>query len=105
MTDEFKILDEFEPLKSFLNLDQVWIDNLVFRLHYKATCVIFVTATVFLGMTQYFGDPIDCIVEGVDNEIMDLYCWIHSTYSVPTRYYIDNLLFLLPYYDPGCPFL
>lgn len=58
----------------------------MFRLHYKATVIVFVTATMFLGSKTYFGDPIDCIVEGIDPKIMDTYCWIHSTYSVPTRW-------------------
>ena len=79
------MLSFFGGIKGFLKLDTVWIDNAVFRLHYKATVVIFVTATLFIGSKQYIGDPIDCIVEGVDPKIMDTYCWIHSTYSVPTR--------------------
>ncbi len=32
---------------------------------------------------QYIGDPIDCIVEEIPNNVMDTYCWIHSTFSVP----------------------
>ena len=68
------------------NIDDVWIDNVVFRLHYKATFIIFFTASLFLTSRQFFGDPIDCYVEGVQGGIMDTYCWIHSTYSIPTRY-------------------
>ncbi len=33
---------------------------------------------------QYIGDPIDCIVEEIPNNVMDTYCWIHSTFSVPS---------------------
>ena len=29
------------------------------------------------------GDPIDCIVEEIPNSVMDTYCWIHSTFSLP----------------------
>ena len=75
----------FGDVRKFLKFDSIWIDNVVFRLHYKATVIVFVTATMFLGSKTYFGDPIDCIVEGIDPKIMDTYCWIHSTYSVPTR--------------------
>ena len=32
---------------------------------------------------QYIGDPIDCIVEEIPNNVMDTYCWIHSTFSIP----------------------
>ena len=35
---------------------------------------------------QYIGDPIDCIVDGVPGGIMDTYCWIHSTLSIPSRW-------------------
>ena len=76
----------FDSVKGYLKFDHVWIDNVVFRLHYKATFIIFVTASLFLTSRQFFGDPIDCYVEGVQGGIMDTYCWIHSTYSIPTRY-------------------
>lgn len=33
---------------------------------------------------QYIGDPIDCVVDGVAGEVMDTYCWIHSTFSIPS---------------------
>jgi tripartite-type tricarboxylate transporter receptor subunit TctC len=58
----------------------------VFRLHYKATLIIFVVASLLVTSRQYIGDPIDCIVDGVPGGIMDTYCWIHSTYSIPTRW-------------------
>jgi len=76
----------FDSLKGFLKFDHVWIDNNVFRLHYKATVIIFVTASLFVTSRQYIGDPIDCMVDGVPGGIMDTYCWIHSTYSIPTRW-------------------
>jgi len=80
------MLGFFGGLKDFLKFDHVWIDNNVFRLHYKATVLIFVTASLFVTSRQYIGDPIDCMVDGVPGGIMDTYCWIHSTYSVPTRW-------------------
>ena len=87
----------FKSLKGFLKLDSVWIDNLIFRLHYKVTVMIFVAASLMVTSKQYIGDPIDCMVDGVPSRIMDTYCWIHSTYSIPTRYALitDLLRFLL----------
>lgn len=35
---------------------------------------------------QYIGDPIDCMVDGVPGGMMDTYCWIHSTFSIPSRW-------------------
>ena len=34
---------------------------------------------------QYIGDPIDCIVEEIPANVMDTYCWIHSTFSIPGK--------------------
>lgn len=80
------MLGFFGFVKEFLKFDHVWIDNNVFRLHYKATIIVFIVASILVTSKQYFGDPIDCMVDGVPGGIMDTYCWIHSTYSIPTRW-------------------
>lgn len=59
------MLGFFSQLGGFLKFDNVWIDNNVFRLHYKATVLVFVTASLLVTSRQYIGDPIDCIVDGV----------------------------------------
>ena len=33
----------------------------------------------------FIGDPIDCIVNDVPTGVMDTYCWIHSTFTLPYR--------------------
>lgn len=76
----------FSDLKAFLKLDEVWIDNVIFRMHYKGTVVVFALASLLVTTRQYIGDPIDCMVDGVPGGIMDTYCWIHSTYSIPSRW-------------------
>ena len=36
------------------------------------------------------GDPIDCIVDpDVPQNVMDTYCWIHSTFSIPNRFAVE----------------
>ena len=61
----------------------------MFRLHYKATVFILAAFSIMSTQKQYFGDPIDCITgEGsMDQEIMDSYCWIHGTYTLPFSAY------------------
>ena len=86
------MLKFFVELKRFFKFDAVWIDNVIFRLHYKATVILLVTASLLVTSKQYFGDPIDCLVDGVPAKIMDTYCWIHSTFSIPTRYNNRNNL-------------
>merc|ERR1712226_648883 len=67
----FKSLDE---VKSLIKLDKICIDNNIFRLHYKATFVILLTASIIVTAKQYVGDPIDCIVgDGVPDNLMDLF--------------------------------
>ena len=76
----------FGPLKKLLKLDEVCIDNVVFRLHYKATVIVLVAFSLLVTSKTYIGDPIDCIVDGsIPASVMDTYCWIHSTYTIPNR--------------------
>ena len=51
-------------------------------MHYKATFIILVVCSLLVTSRQYIGDPIDCIVEEIPNNVMDTYCWIHSTFSI-----------------------
>ncbi|KAB7504537.1 Innexin inx2 [Armadillidium nasatum] len=76
--------DVFGAVKGLLKVDSVSIDNNIFRLHYKATMFILVVFSLLLTQKQYFGDPIDCIVSDIDTSIMDTYCWIHSTFTIPS---------------------
>ena len=55
----------FEPLKKLCQQEKVAIDNNVFRLHYKVTVILFILFTGMLTAKQYFGDPIDCFVQGI----------------------------------------
>jgi len=80
------MLGLFKQLADFVRFDDIRIDTNTFRLHYKATVLIFITASLLVTSGQYIGDPIDCIVEGVPGGLMDTYCWIHSTFSIPTRW-------------------
>lgn len=79
------MFDVFGSVKGLIKLDSVCIDNNVFRLHYKATFIILVVCSLLVTSRQYIGDPIDCIVEEIPNNVMDTYCWIHSTFSVPNK--------------------
>ncbi|XP_050715219.1 innexin inx2-like [Eriocheir sinensis] len=75
--------DVFGSIRGLLKIDSVSIDNNIFRLHYKGTMFLLVAFSLLITQKQYFGDPIDCIVEGVSPTIMDTYCWIHSTFTIP----------------------
>ena len=48
--------------------------------------VILVVSSLLVTSRQYIGDPIDCIVDpDIPQNIMDTYCWIHATFTIPNR--------------------
>lgn len=82
------MIDVFRGLKSLLKISRVHIDNSIFRLHYTFTVIILLAACVVVTTKQYVGDPIDCIrMEGVSQTVINTYCWIHTTYTIPRAFY------------------
>ena len=45
--------------------------------------IVLICLSLLVTSRQYIGDPIDCIVEGVPDNVMDTYCWIQSTFTIP----------------------
>ena len=45
------------------------------------------------------GDPINCMADGVPGGAMDLFCWIHSTFSVSSRFATKYLEYLFVFAD------
>ena len=69
-------LDLVKGLKSFLKIDDLTIDNIVFKLHYRVTVAILVGSSLVGVAKQYFGDPINCQTSsGVSSKVLDDYCW------------------------------
>ncbi len=42
-------------------------------------------ASLLVTMSQFFGAPIQCIVAGIPGGIMNTYCWIHGTFTIPSQ--------------------
>ena len=63
------MIDVFGQVKSLVQLEDICIDNNVFRLHYKVTGVILIMASLLVTSRQYIGDPIDCIVEEIPPDV------------------------------------
>ncbi|GFU17352.1 innexin inx2 [Nephila pilipes] len=79
-------MDLFSNLKSFFKTSGTIIDNNVFRLHYKVTSILLVAFSILVTARQYIGDPIDCITsqeKGIPENMLDTFCWVHSTFSLP----------------------
>jgi hypothetical protein len=80
------VFDLFGPLKPFISFDKHTVDNAIFRLHSKITVLIILTANLLVTAQTFIGDPIDCVVNDVPPAVMDTYCWIHSTFTLPGKY-------------------
>eukprot|EP00092_Neocalanus_flemingeri_P035835 GFUD01039015.1.p1 GENE.GFUD01039015.1~~GFUD01039015.1.p1 ORF type:complete len:398 (-),score=70.77 GFUD01039015.1:273-1466(-) len=71
--------------KGLVNFKRCLIDNTTFQLHYKYTFGLLCIASLLTTAKQYFGDPIDCIVDGVPGSVFKTYCWIHGTFTLPSQ--------------------
>jgi len=79
------MLGYFSGFKGLLQFKKCLIDNTTFRLHYQYTFAILCIASLLTTAKQYFGDPIDCIVDGVPGGVFKTYCWIHGTFTLPSQ--------------------
>ena len=76
----------FKPAKAFFKAEQITIDNAVFKMHYRITMMLLVTASAFLTSKMFFTSSILCSHgQGLDHfasKIEDQYCFTHSTFSI-----------------------
>jgi len=75
----------FGSFASFFRKKDKPIDNTTFKLHYRVTFAILLLASLLTTANQFIGAPIQCIVEGIPTGIMNTYCWIHGTFTVPRQ--------------------
>jgi len=73
-------------LKSYLKWQDIQTDNAVFRLHNSFTTVLLLTCSLIITATQYVGQPISCIVNGIPPHVVNTFCWIHSTFTMPDAF-------------------
>lgn len=73
-------------LKDYLKWQDVTTDNAVFRLHNLLTTVMLLCFSMIITATQYVGNPIQCIVNGLPTHPINTYCWITSTYTMPDAF-------------------
>jgi len=77
--------DIIGPIKTyFAKRDPSTIENATFKLHVRVTFALMLACMALVGAGM-FGDPIDCMADGVPGGAMNLFCWIHSTFSVSSR--------------------
>ena len=81
------LLPAIRGLTSYLKSDDITSDNFIFQLHYRHTIVLLLIFSISITAKQHFGDPIDCIGDKeafkANENILDTYCWVSTTYSNP----------------------
>ena len=76
--------------QGFLEINSISIDNWGFRLFYKWSTTLLVCCSFLVTARQFFGDPINCDAgkarEGLEQDVLDTYCWMYSTFDIPPQY-------------------
>ncbi|XP_058805070.1 innexin inx7-like [Phymastichus coffea] len=77
----------FYVLKKHFNFkvyrDSPSIDNIIFKLHYRATFLILLSCVVLVSSRQYIGEHIRCVSDdGVPGGVMESFCFFMSTFTV-----------------------
>ncbi|XP_066593841.1 innexin inx1 [Prorops nasuta] len=73
-------------LSQYLKYQEITTDSMVFRMHNHFTAVLLFTCSVIITATQYVGNPIMCIVQGLPTHVINTYCWISSTFTMPDAF-------------------
>jgi len=72
-------------IKVRYNGDKADIDSSFFKLHYRTTTTIFFISTILVTSYGMIGKPIDCMGDGIPGNVLNTYCWIMSTFSIPSQ--------------------
>nr|CAJ58681.1 innexin inx1 [Homarus gammarus] len=62
------------------------VDNAVFHLHYRVTFVVFIVSGALVTAKELIGAPIQCISKAVPTNVLNTFCFIMSTFSVPRHW-------------------
>ncbi|XP_050533272.1 innexin inx1 [Daktulosphaira vitifoliae] len=73
-------------LKEFIKRQEVTTDGTIFRVHVTFTTVVLLACSLMVTATQYVGNPIQCIVDGLPTRPVNTYCWIMSTFTMPDAF-------------------
>ncbi|XP_055939399.1 innexin shaking-B-like [Argiope bruennichi] len=77
-----------QGITSLVEVSDVKTDYETFRLHYTFTVGVLLTFFIIVTTKQFVGSPIVCDFLGsVTPDVINSYCWIHSTYVIPKAFY------------------
>ncbi|XP_065204510.1 innexin inx3-like [Planococcus citri] len=88
------LVQNFKPIiKPSTVVEKPIADNTIFKLHYRATTLIFLGCCVFVTAYSIFGEPIQCIGETKDDgrtKVANTYCYLGYTYTLPSNQHSDE---------------
>lgn len=73
-------------LKDYFKRQDIYTDSVVFRLHNSFTTALLLGCSLVITATQFVGQPISCIVNGIPTHVVNTYCWISSTFTMPDAF-------------------
>ncbi|XP_015112535.1 innexin inx7 [Diachasma alloeum] len=93
------VLSSFSVLKDHVKLkvvqDATTIDNIVFRLHYRATFALLLIGSLLVCSKQFFGDHIKCMTDNTNDKkvsaVINSFCFFSSTFTI-TKYMNASVL-------------
>lgn len=72
-----------QQTKAIFTIKDINRDNLVFKLFTQLSVGLCLLATVLVGASQYFGQPIICSHQTeINGDLIEAYCWIHGSRHV-----------------------
>jgi len=77
---------------NYVKLKKCVIDNFTFRLHYRFTFGLLFAGSLLSTANMLIGDKIDCYVERVDKSVMNSFCWIQGTFTIPSQITESNAI-------------
>jgi len=61
------------------------IESPFFKLHYRTTTTICFICCILVTCNDLIGNTISCINDSVPGNVLNSYCWIMSTFSIPSQ--------------------
>lgn len=61
------------------------IDSPFFKLHYRTTSTLLFVSCLLVTANDLIGSTISCINDNVPGNVLNTYCWIMSTFSIPSQ--------------------
>jgi len=61
------------------------IESPFFKLHYRTTATLLFISCILVTANDLIGSTISCINDSIPGNVLNNYCWIMSTFSIPSK--------------------